>query len=155
MTGLADGRFRPLPYRLFRADRVVDAFRHMAQGRHLGKVVVVHERDRGSQPASALVRADGTYLVTGVVSDQYGDGPRRQHLVECALSEKYEGMVEYFAALRRAGTPLLVRENEVLSEPVVDDEPVSVADAIQSDLVTETGILRWDGTKRWGSSQWG
>jgi hypothetical protein len=95
------------------------------------------------------------YLVVGVDTVQFGDGPRRSYQIECALSEKYEGMVEYFAAQRRAGASLLIRENEVLSEPVVDVEPVAVTDAVQADLVTESGILRWDGTKRWGSSQWG
>lgn len=98
----------------------------------------------------------GSYLVTGVITDQFADGTKRRYQVECALSEKYEGMIEYFAAQRRAGTPLLVRENEVVSEPVVDNEPVGVTDAgSTADLVTEDGRLRWDGTKRWGSSQWG
>ncbi|MFG1954456.1 SDR family NAD(P)-dependent oxidoreductase [Micromonospora sp. NPDC048830] len=55
---LAEGRLSPLPLRAFPLARAVDAFRHMAQARHVGKVVVEH----APPPA---VRPDATYLVTG------------------------------------------------------------------------------------------
>ena len=64
------GRFHALPYRVFPMDRIVDAFRHLAQARHIGKVIVstidahvtavpVAEKD---QPD---LRPDATYVVTG------------------------------------------------------------------------------------------
>lgn len=62
------GRFErrelvPLPARVYRPERVVEAFRYMAQARHIGKVVVSAGR---ALPASAgEIRADGAYLVTG------------------------------------------------------------------------------------------
>jgi NADPH:quinone reductase-like Zn-dependent oxidoreductase/acyl carrier protein len=56
---LASGALRPLALRAFPADAVEDAFRFMAQARHIGKVVVTH------RPAAPLVRPDGGYLVTG------------------------------------------------------------------------------------------
>lgn len=34
------GKLQPLPYRLFKADDAIDAFRLMQQGRHIGKIVV-------------------------------------------------------------------------------------------------------------------
>jgi myxalamid-type polyketide synthase MxaB len=34
------GNYKPLPHRVFPLDRVVDAFRLMAQGKHIGKVVI-------------------------------------------------------------------------------------------------------------------
>ncbi len=61
LAAMADGDLAPLPLRAFGAESVVEAFRFMAQARHIGKVVITH------RPAAweGLVRADGAYLVTG------------------------------------------------------------------------------------------
>ena len=53
----AAGSLRPLPVTVFDTDQTVEAFRYMAQARHIGKVVV--------RRGGAGVRSDGTYLVTG------------------------------------------------------------------------------------------
>jgi NADPH:quinone reductase-like Zn-dependent oxidoreductase len=57
------GDLRPLPHRSFPIARIKDAFRYMAQGKHIGKIVVVHARQR--EPA---IVADGTYLIAGGLS---------------------------------------------------------------------------------------
>ncbi len=54
------GELEPLPYRVFPLEETVEAFRTMAQARHIGKVVV-SRRDAGLVPVSARK----TYLVTG------------------------------------------------------------------------------------------
>ncbi|HVO94249.1 MAG TPA: SDR family NAD(P)-dependent oxidoreductase, partial [Terriglobales bacterium] len=61
--------FRPLPHRVLPVSRVVEAFRHMAQARHVGKIVLSMRDDQVLIEASA---ADGitfspeaTYLITG------------------------------------------------------------------------------------------
>jgi len=60
------GELPPLPFRVFPAARVVDAFRHMNRGRHMGKVVVTHPSRRRIDPRDTVpVRTDATYLVTG------------------------------------------------------------------------------------------
>ena len=72
------GVFSPLPYRLYRHDEVVQAFRDMQQAKHLGKLVVApppapdasaREADDGvpAPEASPAFRIDpqGRYLVTG------------------------------------------------------------------------------------------
>ena len=59
---VAGGALRPLPRREFGADQAVDAFRFMAQARHIGKVVVLHAAPGAG---SAAVRPDGSYLITG------------------------------------------------------------------------------------------
>jgi acyl transferase domain-containing protein/acyl carrier protein len=63
------GRLHPLPFRVFSISEAGAAFRYMAQGKHLGKVVLTV---KGRQPAPLpsaedrpLCRADGTYLITG------------------------------------------------------------------------------------------
>ena len=57
MPRVAAGDLQPLPRVVYEADRVADAFRFMAQARHVGKIVV-----RQQPPA---VSPEGTYLVTG------------------------------------------------------------------------------------------
>jgi acyl transferase domain-containing protein/acyl carrier protein/SAM-dependent methyltransferase len=58
LTGIAEGTLTPLPRHIFPLERAVEAFRTMAQARHTGKIVVVHE-------SSVPVRPDQTYLITG------------------------------------------------------------------------------------------
>ena len=65
-----EGALSPLPFRSFPACRIDAAFRLMAQGKHIGKVVVafpeafVPRRGEPLAPAFA-VKPDGCYLITG------------------------------------------------------------------------------------------
>lgn len=72
MQLFADKTLTPLPYQLFPAEQVIDAFRHMQQARQIGKIVVTYPNDLASLapslPASnrhLVLPADATYLVTG------------------------------------------------------------------------------------------
>ena len=50
---------QPLPHKVFPIQQADDAFRYMAQAKHIGKVVI-------SMPASnQIVKPDGSYLITG------------------------------------------------------------------------------------------
>ncbi|AFY78333.1 polyketide synthase family protein [Pleurocapsa sp. PCC 7327] len=53
------GSLKPLLYKVFSHDRVVDAFRYMQQAKHIGKIVV----SQNSQ-----IRNDSAYLITGGLS---------------------------------------------------------------------------------------
>jgi acyl transferase domain-containing protein/NADPH:quinone reductase-like Zn-dependent oxidoreductase/acyl carrier protein len=57
------GELRPLPHREFRLSDAVSAYRFMAQARHIGKIVILHDRARPR--FSGAIRDDGTYLVSG------------------------------------------------------------------------------------------
>jgi len=61
--------FHPLPHRVFPVSRIVEAFRHMAQARHIGKVVISMRDEKALiEPLDAngiAFRPDGTYLITG------------------------------------------------------------------------------------------
>ncbi|OZV75710.1 hypothetical protein CA850_28135 [Micromonospora echinospora] len=65
MRRFAAGTLQPLPCRVFGLTRAVDAFRYMAQARHVGKIVVSHDDATVPPEADDLVRADGAYLITG------------------------------------------------------------------------------------------
>lgn len=66
---LERGTLTPLPYRVFPISKVASAFRHMAQAKHIGKVVVSLEEDEVSVgPSSEGVVAfspDASYLISG------------------------------------------------------------------------------------------
>jgi thioester reductase-like protein len=61
--------YRPLPSKVFPITEVVDAFRYMAQGKHVGKnVLSFAEKKIPIAPCSEeghLLKADATYLITG------------------------------------------------------------------------------------------
>jgi acyl transferase domain-containing protein/NAD(P)-dependent dehydrogenase (short-subunit alcohol dehydrogenase family) len=61
------GRLRPLPVSVFRMADAEEAFRFMAQARHVGKIVLSREDEhrRTAIEARGLIRADASYLVTG------------------------------------------------------------------------------------------
>jgi thioester reductase-like protein len=66
---VAGGKLTPLPHRVFSIANVVSAFRHLQQGKHVGKVVL-SLRDRPACVAAGPVdliafRPDGSYLITG------------------------------------------------------------------------------------------
>jgi len=66
---IADGVARPLPHRAFPVARAGEAFRHMQQSRHIGKVVLDFAEDialpRPVAAAQLSLAAEATYLVTG------------------------------------------------------------------------------------------
>ncbi|PQO43784.1 type I polyketide synthase [Blastopirellula marina] len=56
------GALRPLPMEVFPVEKSVEAFRHMQQAKHRGKVVIGMARPLGE---TSLVSDSGTYLITG------------------------------------------------------------------------------------------
>ncbi len=54
-----DGTLEPLPLQVYPASEVVEAFRYMAQGRHIGKLVVLQETPQFA------IHEDATYMITG------------------------------------------------------------------------------------------
>ena len=61
IADLQAGRYSPIPLQIFAESQMAEAFRLMAQARHVGKLVI----SRGEQPAPMKVRPDATYLVSG------------------------------------------------------------------------------------------
>jgi malonyl CoA-acyl carrier protein transacylase len=58
------GELHPLRLLTYRADEVVDAFRYMAQARHIGKIVVAAQSYQLREP-EPVIRGDAAYVVTG------------------------------------------------------------------------------------------
>jgi myxalamid-type polyketide synthase MxaB len=62
IQSLKDGDLSPLPHKIFPISKVAEAFRYMAQAKHIGKLVI-------SLPAmpeeGTVIRDDSSYLITG------------------------------------------------------------------------------------------
>jgi acyl transferase domain-containing protein/NADPH:quinone reductase-like Zn-dependent oxidoreductase/short-subunit dehydrogenase/acyl carrier protein len=69
MGRVDSGSLRPLPHRVFPVARTADAFRSMAQAKHIGKLLISMQDSEGlkvEQPLQAVeVNAEGSYLITG------------------------------------------------------------------------------------------
>ncbi|MFN8008639.1 MAG: SDR family oxidoreductase, partial [Terriglobia bacterium] len=66
LDNFKSGGLKPLPFRVFPLTEAVSAFRFMAQGRHIGKIVLSQpwRVDRGDENTS-LVQPDAIYWITG------------------------------------------------------------------------------------------
>lgn len=67
-----EGILHPLPYTVFDANQVVDAFRHMQQAKQIGKIVVTYDNGIKTKPTFEKINrpplslsTDASYLVTG------------------------------------------------------------------------------------------
>jgi NADPH:quinone reductase-like Zn-dependent oxidoreductase/SAM-dependent methyltransferase/acyl carrier protein len=65
MAAFDRGELESLPHRVFRLQDAKAAFRFMAQGRHVGKVVMSHEQTLRAGTAGSNLDPQGTYLITG------------------------------------------------------------------------------------------
>ncbi len=119
---IADGTFPPLPYTGFPVSRAADAFRHMAQGKHTGKIVITLP-DEAVQvedlPRPVTVRADATYLITGglgalglVFAGRMVEQGAR-HLVLMGRKGPTTAALEAIGSLRATGAQITVAAADV------------------------------------------
>lgn len=62
LADFESGSLKPLPTQEFPIQKAIDAFRHMAQAKHMGKVVITHDLHKKTR---SVIRDDATYLITG------------------------------------------------------------------------------------------
>ncbi len=68
LTDFENGKLHPPPIKKFPLSGIVDAFRYLAQARHIGKVVVMHDlRDKIDVKVNqhSGIVADASYMITG------------------------------------------------------------------------------------------
>ncbi|MEI9897837.1 MAG: SDR family NAD(P)-dependent oxidoreductase [Chthoniobacter sp.] len=122
------GALTPLPFRSFAACRIDSAFRLMASGKHIGKVIVsfpeVFVPRRGEPlPSPFSIQADGCYLITGAfggfgkVVAQWLVKCGAKHLVLSSRSGAATPEAEAFVqSLRDLGTEVRVVRADAGSE---------------------------------------
>jgi len=116
LARVAEGGLEPLPVERFPASRVVDALRHMAQARHIGKIVIT----RGA--STPMCAPDGSFLITGGLA---GVGLRvagwmvqmgARELILMGRRAPDDDAAAAVASLRRAGARVHVVAGDVSRE---------------------------------------
>ena len=126
-----DGSFKPLPLQVFPISQAVDAFRYMAQAKHIGKVVISLQEDEVPVAPSKepmAVRPDGTYLITGgaggigLTTAQWLVQQGARHLVLTGRSgAASEAAKEAIGAMEAAGARVVIAKADVSEESQVAD----------------------------------
>jgi len=123
MRLFADGSLRPLGRHVFPISEAADAFRFMAQAKHIGKIVVTVPTTRvlvAPADRSMRCRANATYLITGglgglgltVAEWMVKDGARHLVLVGRTAPET-ASVEEALARMKGAGANVVVARADV------------------------------------------
>ncbi len=125
-----DGDLKPIPLQVFPISEAAGAFRHMAQAKHIGKIVLSLREGAGliapSSEAPDAFRADATYLITGgtggigllLASWMVEQGAR--HLVLMGRSGRLTAAAEEaLEVMRKAGAHVVIAKADVSQEEQV------------------------------------
>lgn len=123
-TEIAAGRYRPLPHRVFPAGQVVEAFRWMAQGKHIGKNVLSFDdqnlRVARSSQAQERFRPHGTYLISGgsggfslEIARTMVDHGARNLVLLSRSGARDAAVVELIESLRQTGARVIEARGDV------------------------------------------
>ena len=141
------GEYAPLTYKVFPVTEVVEAFRYMAQGKHIGKNVLSFKQESISiGPCTEnghLLRNDASYLITGgaggfgleVAKWMANQGAR--NLVLMSRSGLKEAALADIEELRTEGVNVLDVRGDVTQQADVE----RVIDQIQSECPPLKGVL--------------
>ncbi|HYO56082.1 SDR family NAD(P)-dependent oxidoreductase [Archangium sp.] len=119
---MAAGTLRPVRHRAFPVSQASEAFREMAQGQHVGKLVVTMEDPelRVVPPRPGFrVRADATYLITGglgglgLAAAQWLVGHGARHLLLTGRNAPSEAVQQELESLRAQGARVEVARADV------------------------------------------
>ncbi len=136
------GRLHALPIQGFPIEETVEAFRFMAQARHIGKVVV-YQNASSLDANEAEIRPDATYLITGglgglgLVTAGSLIEVGAKHIVLMGRSEPSENAKDLIAAWREAGTQVIIAKGDVSRESDVCE----VLEQIQSTMPSLRGVV--------------
>lgn len=98
-----DGSLQPLPIKNFEHEQTIDAFRFMAQARHIGKIAIRHPLPL----ADVSIRADATYLITGgagglgLLTAKWLVDQGARHIALLGRSAATDSAAEFIEALRQ------------------------------------------------------
>ncbi|MCB0171116.1 MAG: type I polyketide synthase [Anaerolineae bacterium] len=111
-VGLTDGSLVPLTHRVFQIQAVIEAFRYMAQAKHIGKIVI-------TQTSSGRISPDATYLITGglgglgLETAQWLSTQGAKHLVLVGRSVASEDAKQTIKKLEQDNVQIMVAQADV------------------------------------------
>ena len=148
-AGLSDGTLHPLPVRSWDFSSAPEAFRWMAQARHVGKLVLTAPAESGDEPRD-LVRSDATYWITGgagalgLRTAEWLVDHGARHVVLTGRSDPDDDAGQAIAGLIRRGARVVFRNADAadpVAMAVVRDEIVNTMPALRG-VVHAAGIGR-------------
>lgn len=143
----ASGEYGPLPHKVFPITDFVEAFRYMAQGKHVGKNVLSFDQDTiPIGPCSEegfLLRPDASYLITGgaggfgleIAKWMAGQGAR--HLILMSRSGPREEAAADILQLQADGVEVL----DVRGDVTNPDDVARVVAQIQAEYPPLKGVV--------------
>jgi NAD(P)-dependent dehydrogenase (short-subunit alcohol dehydrogenase family)/aryl carrier-like protein len=147
VDGLAAGTLAPMRKQVFGVEDAAHAFRHMANGRHTGKIVL-------RVPSQKPIRRDGTYLITGglgalgIGAAEWLADRGAGRIVLCSRKSANPEMTARIEQLRRIGSQADVWTGDVADGPTVqgwierlDAEHANLRGVIHAAGVLADGIL--------------
>ena len=145
------GTFRPLPRYVFPIQDAVGAFRYLTQRKNIGKVVVSLQGD-GPLPAfeaPAMLRSDGTYLITGGLGSlgllvaQWMVQQGARHLVLVGRGDATGLTRGAIHALEEAGAKVVVARADVAQEEQVAGVLAEINDSMPPlrGIIHAAGVL--------------
>ena len=147
MSDFTDGTLHPLSHRVFSIEDVVSAFRYLAQGKHVGKIVINLRNAEVvvTPPRKKRVtfRDDATYLITGGLGGfglavaQWMVEHGARHLVLGGRSGAAEQAQPILGAMRELGAEVVVERFDVTQEADVAE----VLDRIAGSMPPLRGVI--------------
>lgn len=157
MRLVEDGTFQALPARTFPLAEASQAFRHMSQARHIGKIILTAPQgDMSVAPAagaSTILQADGTYLLTGGLGGlglaiaEWMSRSGAGALVLTGRSGASPEAERKLDAMRRNGTRIEVVKADIADEAQVADMLATIGTTLPPlrGIIHAAGVLD-DGT---------
>lgn len=155
------GAVAPLPYQSFPFAEAARAFRHMAQGKHTGKIVLTVDQTpvarRLAYDASRYqFRGDGTYLITGglrglglFLAEHLASRGARHLVLTSQSGPESEESQAGLARLQARGLHVMARKSDITSESQLADLLAEIdrtmpplAGVIHAATVYGDGLLR-------------
>lgn len=141
MDLMETGELTPIPHKTFPVSEVAEAFRYMAQAKHIGKVII-STQDPSAKVAPAVttgaisLRSDGTYLLTGglgglglsIAKSFAHEGAG--HLVLMGRSEPSAAAQTIIAELEATGVQVMVAQADVTDANAVNEVLTQVKESM-------------------------
>ena len=134
------GFLKPLPHKVFPLEKVVEAFRYMQQGKHIGKIVVSIPQINHKE---ASIQAEGSYLITGGLGAlglniaKWMAEQGAKNLVLTGRRQPSEKAQQTIEQLQKAGVKVLVLCGDISQE----EDVTKILFEIEASLPTLRGVI--------------
>jgi myxalamid-type polyketide synthase MxaB len=137
------GNLKPLPYKVFAKEEVIDAFRYMQQAKHIGKVVVSMTELSQEKETEISIQPEASYLITGGVGAlglevaQWLVGQGARHLILTGRRKPSQTAQQKVEELEKLGAKISVLWGDISQQ----EDIVKIFEQIQGSGTELKGII--------------